>query len=251
MEQNIVSYVVGTESGKQAELTFYDADLIAHTKNLVGFRLAVSKAVIGKCAEYAAMSEDKSYTKAGFKDVADYAGVVFGDKRATVNLYVRVGKYFTVGTGKDVRIVDGLPSELTSGQLLELLPLVTDSGDISKCIEAYSSGALNSRMTTKRTREAVKLLNTVPEAPKAIEQSTSKATDKAPEQSTSKATEQTDEKSTSKATEQATEQEVVSEITLKDIYDLYKSWNAKYRTENPEELKKRAKLEQAFEQMLK
>lgn len=234
----VASFIVAPENGKQNELTFYDPALIQHTKNIMAFNVANSRAVIGKCAEYASMEADGSYKHAGFDSVADYGYTVFGDKRPTVNLYRRIGKYFTIGTGSEVQIVDGLPKELTSGQLLELLPLVTDNGDISACIDAYRNGTLNSRMTTKKTREAVKLINSVAGSARELEEKPAdKPADKPVDKPADKPVDQLVDKPADKP---------AVKVTIKDIYDLYKTWRAENETSDKDELIKRAKLEKAF-----
>ena len=166
--KQVTSLVVQAEYGAKESFEIFDPTLIKHTENIMGFQRAKSKAVIGVCAELARMSEDESYKQASFKSVAEYGLYAFGFKRATSNMYVAVGKAFTEGSGRSVKLKEGLPSTLSAGQMIELLPLVSDNGDITEAVDAFVTGKVNDRMSTKAMREAVKAIRSIPmqEAPK-------------------------------------------------------------------------------------
>ena len=175
--KQVTSLVVQAEYGAKESFEIFDPTLIKHTENIMGFQRAKSKAVIGVCAELARMSEDESYKQASFKSVAEYGLYAFGFKRATSNMYVAVGKAFTEGSGRGVKLKEGLPSTLSAGQMIELLPLVSDNGDITEAVDAFVTGKVNDRMSTKAMREAVKAIRSIPmkEAPQEAPQEAPKS----------------------------------------------------------------------------
>ena len=135
-EQEIVSFEVVAMNGKNKELTFYNSDLIRHTKSIQKYRDAGNLAILAIAHEFDSMDKDESYKTAGFKTVADYGRVVFDYK-------------------------PNLP-KLTVGQMIELLPLVKDGDDVSEVIKALQSGEINCQMSTKAIRDAVSTIRAIP-----------------------------------------------------------------------------------------
>jgi len=161
-EQEIVSFEVVAMNGKNKELTFYNSDLIRHTKSIQKYRDAGNLAILAIAHEFDSMDKDESYKTAGFKTVADYGRVVFDYKPATVSLYMRSARAFlTENEQGEVNYKPNLP-KLTVGQMIELLPLVKDGDDVSEVIKALQSGEINCQMSTKAIRDAVSTIRAIP-----------------------------------------------------------------------------------------
>ena len=157
MKAEVVSYEVTAMNGKQTELTFYNSDLIRHTKSIQKYRDAGNLAVLAIAHEFDSMDKDESYKTAGFKTVADYGRIVFDYKPATVSLYLRSARAFLTENDKgEINYKPNIP-KLTVGQMIELLPLVRDKDgeDISEVVKAFVDGNINDRMSTKALRDAV------------------------------------------------------------------------------------------------
>ena len=157
INSEVVKYDVVALNGRERELTFYDTNLINHTKAIQGYRDAGNLAVLAIAAEMDAIESDKSYEKAGFKSVAEYAQVVFDYKPATVSLYLRSARAFLEKTDNPtdpIRYKGNIP-HITMGQMIELLPLVEKETDISRVEKAFVDGEVNQRMSTKDIRGAV------------------------------------------------------------------------------------------------
>lgn len=160
-KSEIVSYEVVAMNGKQDALTFYNADLIRHTKSIQQFRDAGNLAILAIAHEFDAMDRDESYKTAGFKTVADYGRVVFDYKPATVSLYLRSARAFlTENENGEINYKPNIP-KLTVGQMIELLSLVKDGDDISEVVKAFVDGKLNDRMSTKAMRDAVSSIRAI------------------------------------------------------------------------------------------
>jgi adenine-specific DNA glycosylase len=154
-KSEVVSYEVIAMNGKQKELTFYNAKLIEHTKRIQKLRDAGNLAILAIANVFDAMDKDESYKTAGFKTVAEYGRIVFDYKPSTVSLYLRSARAFLTNNEKgEVIFRENLP-KLTVGQMIELLPLVTDETNIDKVITAFQDGNINQRMSTKDMRDAV------------------------------------------------------------------------------------------------
>ena len=151
----VVSYEVTAMNGKQTELTFYNSDLIRHTKSIQKYRDAGNLAVLAIAHEFDSMDRDESYKTAGFKTVADYGRIVFDYKPATVSLYLRSARAFlTENENGEINYKPNIP-KLTVGQMIELLPLVKDGEDITEVVKAFVDGNINDRMSTKALRDAI------------------------------------------------------------------------------------------------
>lgn len=160
-KSEIVSYEVVAMNGKQDALTFYNADLIRHTKSIQQYRDAGNLAILAIAHEFDAMDRDESYKTAGFKTVADYGRVVFDYKPATVSLYLRSARAFlTENENGEINYKPNIP-KLTVGQMIELLSLVKDGDDISEVVKAFVDGKLNDRMSTKAMRDAVSSIRAI------------------------------------------------------------------------------------------
>lgn len=168
--QEMVSYEVSAMNGKQTELTFYNANLIEHTKKIQQYRDAGNLAILAIAHEFDAMDRDESYKTAGFKTVADYGRVVFDYKPATVSLYLRSARAFLVENEEgEVNYKPNLP-KLTVGQMIELLPLVKDGEDVSEVVKGFVDGNLNDRMSTKAMRDAVNSIRAIPTKAKEVKE---------------------------------------------------------------------------------
>lgn len=157
VSSEVVKYDVVALNGKERELTFFDSELIEHTKRIQKYRDAGNLAVLAIASELDAMEADNSYAKAGFKTVAEYAQVVFDYKPATVSLYLRSARAFlekSDNADMPVNFKGNIP-HLTVGQMIELLPLVKNETDISEVEEAFADSTINQRMSTKDLRKAV------------------------------------------------------------------------------------------------
>lgn len=156
----LLSLDVVSMNGKDAgeTLKLYDTKLIEHTNVITKYRDAGNMSILAIAHEMAKIENDESYKKAGFKSVAEYANVVFDYKRPTVVLYLKCAKAFlTDGENGLVAFKGNLP-KFTIGQLIELLPMVKDSYDITAVKEAIANGEINNRMSTKAVRKAVQSL---------------------------------------------------------------------------------------------
>lgn len=161
-EAEIVSYDVVAMNGKTKELTFYNADLIRHTKSIQTYRDAGNYAILAIAHEFDSMDKDESYKTAGFKTVAEFGRIVFDYKPATVSLYLRSARAFlTDSENGKVNFKPHLP-KLSVGQMIELLPLVKDGDDISDVLKALQSGEINCQMSTKAIRDAVSSIRAIP-----------------------------------------------------------------------------------------
>lgn len=161
-QAEVVTYEVIAMNGKERNLTFYNQNLIDHTKRIQQYRDAGNMAILAIAHELDAMDQDESYKTAGFKSVAEYGQVVFDYKPATVSLYVRSARAFLTADAKgNLDFAKGIP-HLTVGQMIELLPLVENESDITKVTKALADGEVNQRMSTKDIRKAVQGLRAIP-----------------------------------------------------------------------------------------
>lgn len=159
----LVSYDVVAMNGKEAgtALKLYNSDLINHTKKIQQYNNAGNLSRLGIAKELADVDTDESYKEAGFKSVADYAFELFDYKRPTTCLYIKVGRAFLTYDKNGVpTMVRNLPM-MTVGQMIELLPLVKNDTDVSEVCKAIADGTVNSRMSTKAIRSAVRSLNAI------------------------------------------------------------------------------------------
>lgn len=180
-EQEIVKYEIVAVNGKERNLTFYDGALIKHTDNIVKFRDAGNLAVLAIAHELAEMDKDKSYAKAGFKTVAEYAQVIFDYKPATVSLYVRAAKAFLtngIDDNNPIAFIGNIPT-ITVGQMIELLPLVKNETDITAVENSFVNGDINQRMSTKEMRKAVNAIRGISTTKDKKDKEEETATDKA------------------------------------------------------------------------
>lgn len=161
-QAEVVKYDIVAMNGKERDLTFYDPQLIAHTENIIKFRDAGNLAALAIAHEMDAMDRDGSYAKAGFKSVAEYGQIVFDYKPATVSLYLRSARAFLEEDENGAIKFRGELPKLTLGQMLEMLPLVEKETDISAVEDAFKSGDLNQRMSTKDIRAAIKGIKGIP-----------------------------------------------------------------------------------------
>lgn len=161
IKAEVVSYEVTAMNGKQTELTFYNSDLIRHTKSIQKYRDAGNLAVLAIAHEFDSMDKDESYKTAGFKTVADYGRIVFDYKPATVSLYLRSARAFLIENEKgEINYKPNIP-KLTVGQMIELLPLVKDGEDVTDVVKAFVDGNINDRMSTKALRDAVSSIRAI------------------------------------------------------------------------------------------
>ena len=153
----LVSLDVVSMNGKDAgeTLKLYDTKLIEHTNVITKYRDAGNMSILAIAHEMAKIENDKSYEKAGFKSVAEYANVVFDYKRPTVVLYLKCAKAFLTDDENGIVTYRSNLPKFTIGQLIELLPMVKNGNDISQVIEAIANGDINNRMSTKAVRKAV------------------------------------------------------------------------------------------------
>lgn len=156
----LVSMDIVAMNGKEELIKLYDNTLIQHTENIQKFRDAGNYAILAIANELRVIEDDKSYEKAGFKNVAEYANVVFDYKRPTVSMYTRVARAFIEQKDGTLAFRGNLPN-MTVGQMMELLPLVKNGDDISEVLDKFADGTLNSRMSTKRLRTEVSQLNAI------------------------------------------------------------------------------------------
>ena len=167
-QAEVVSFEVVAMNGKNKDLTFYNADLIRHTKSIQKYRDAGNLAILAIAHEFDSMDRDESYKTAGFKTVADFGRVVFDYKPATVSLYLRSARAFLTENEKgEVNYKPNLP-KLTVGQMIELLPLVKDGEDVSEVIKALQSGEINCQMSTKAIRDVVSSIRAIPTKAKEV-----------------------------------------------------------------------------------
>lgn len=167
-QNDVVSFEVVAMNGKTKELTFYNNDLIRHTKSIQKYRDAGNLAILAIAHEFDAIDKDESYKTAGFKTVADYGRVLFDYKPATVSLYLRSARAFLIENEKgEVNYKPNLP-KLTVGQMIELLPLVKDGEDVSEVVKALQSGEINCQMSTKAIRDAVSSIRAIPSKSKEV-----------------------------------------------------------------------------------
>lgn len=152
---SLVSMDIVAMNGKEEVIKLYDTTLIKHTEEIQKFRDAGNLAILAIAHELRTIEDDKSYEKAGFKNVAEYANVVFDYKRPTVSMYVRVAKAFISKSEDGKYQFNGNLPNMTVGQMMELLPLVKDSTNIDAVLEKFADGTLNNRMSSKKLRQEV------------------------------------------------------------------------------------------------
>lgn len=152
---SLVSMDIVAMNGKEEVIKLYDTTLIKHTEEIQKFRDAGNLAILAIANELRTIEDDKSYEKAGFKNVAEYANVVFDYKRPTVSMYVRVARAFISKSDDGKYQFNGNLPSMTVGQMMELLPLVKNGTDIQTVLDKFADGTLNSRMSTKKMRQEV------------------------------------------------------------------------------------------------
>lgn len=152
---SLVSMDIIAMNGKEEVIKLYDTTLIKHTEDIQKFRDAGNLAILAIAHELRTIEDDKSYEKAGFKNVAEYANVVFDYKRPTVSMYVRVARAFISKSEDGKYQFNGNLPNMTVGQMMELLPLVKDGTNIDTVLEKFADGTLNNRMATKKLRQEV------------------------------------------------------------------------------------------------
>jgi hypothetical protein len=152
---SLVSMDIVAMNGKEEVIKLYDTTLIKHTEEIQKFRDAGNLAILAIANELRTIEDDKSYEKAGFKNVAEYANVIFDYKRPTVSIYVRVARAFISKSEDGKYQFNGNLPNMTVGQMMELLPLVKDGTNIEAVLEKFEDGTLNSRMSSKKIRQEV------------------------------------------------------------------------------------------------
>lgn len=152
---SLVSMDIVAMNGKEEVIKLYDTTLIKHTEEIQKFRDAGNLAILAIAHELRTIDDDKSYEKAGFKNVAEYANVIFDYKRPTVSMYIRVARAFISKSEEGNYQFNGNLPNMTVGQMMELLPLVKDGTDIQTVLDKFSDGTLNSRMSAKKLRQEV------------------------------------------------------------------------------------------------
>lgn len=178
----LVTLEVNAMNGKKDVIKLYDSALISHTENIQKYRDAGNLAIIAIANELRNVDTDESYKKAGFKNVAEYANIVFDYKRPTVSMYIRVANAFIDNTENGgFKFKEGLPN-LSVGQMIELLPLVKDDGSLDDVFQAFIDGKVNDRMSTKKIRQAVQSMQAIETT--ATETETETATETATETET-------------------------------------------------------------------
>lgn len=113
--------------------------------------------------------------KAGFKNVAHYAEVVFGYKKAMTSNLIRIGTQYVVhDKNKYYTILENDGSDFTVSQLQECLKL-----DVATVQDLVEEKTITADMTCKEIREVVKEITTDTEEkePDTAEESTSTAED--------------------------------------------------------------------------
>lgn len=94
--------------------------------------------------------------KAGFKNVAHYAEVVFGYKKAMTSNLIRIGSQYVVhDKNKYYTILEDNGVDFTTSQLQECLKL-----DVATVQELVEEKTITADMTCKEIREVVKELTT-------------------------------------------------------------------------------------------
>lgn len=152
---SLVSMDIVAMNGKEEIIKLYDTTLIKHTEEIQKFRDAGNLAILAIAHELRTIDEDKSYEKAGFKSVSEYANIVFDYKRPTVSMYIRVARAFISKSEEGNYQFNGNLPSMTVGQMMELLPLVKDGTDIQIVLDKFADGTLNSRMSAKKLRQEV------------------------------------------------------------------------------------------------
>lgn len=157
----LVTMELQAMNGKKDIIKLYDTQLISHTENIQKYRDAGNLAIIAIANELRNVDKDESYKKAGFKSVAEYANIVFDYKRPTVSMYVRVANAFIDNTPEGgFQFKENIP-QLSVGQMIELLPLVGEDGNLDEVINAFVNGKVNDRMSTKKIRQAVQSMQAI------------------------------------------------------------------------------------------
>lgn len=151
----LVSLEITAQTGKDELIKLYDQTLINHTKTIQSYRDAGNLTILGIAEEMRELDEDGSYTKAGFKTVAEYASVCFDYKRQTVQLYIKAATYFLTKTDGKLALADTDLPWFSMGQMIELLPLC-DAEGLEGVKQALADGTINQRMSAKKLRTAVK-----------------------------------------------------------------------------------------------
>lgn len=158
---NTTELVAQTFNGYGVEnVKFHNAALIEHTEKIIQYREVGKKAELGICYELGQVKNDDLYKKAGFKSIGEYGNVMFDYKPSTTGLYAQIGQAFVVMKENVPCVRDELPS-FTTGQLLELLPLVNAEGDVSDIVKLLNDGEIGQFSTTKAIRNAVKSFNAI------------------------------------------------------------------------------------------
>ena len=94
--------------------------------------------------------------KAGFKNVAHYAGVVFGYKKAMTSNLIRIGTQYVIhDKNKYYTILENDGSDFTVSQLQECLKL-----DVATVQDLVEEKTITADMTCKEIRDVVKELTT-------------------------------------------------------------------------------------------
>lgn len=151
----LLSLEIMAQTGKDELIKLYDQTLINHTKTIQSYRDAGNLTILGIAQEMRELDEDGSYSKAGFKSVAEYAGVCFDYKRQTVQLYIKAATYFLTKIDGKLALADTDLPWFSMGQMIELLPLC-DAEGLDGVKDALADGTINQRMSAKKIRTAVK-----------------------------------------------------------------------------------------------
>lgn len=158
---NTTELVAQTFNGYGVEnVKFHNADLIQHTEKIIQYREVGKKAELGICYELGQVKNGDLYKKAGFKSIGEYGNVMFDYKASTTGLYAQIGQAFVVMNENVPCVREELPA-FTTGQLLELLPLVNADGDVSDIVKLLNDGEIGQFSTTKAIRNAVKGFNAI------------------------------------------------------------------------------------------
>lgn len=161
--EKITNAVTKTEKGVQVIFRgqayyFQNEELASYTNLIFSIGDGMRKSTIQTAKILQKVDDAKAFEKDGFKSTADYAEQIFGFGKASTSTLVRASRAF-INDDLTEKFSNPNPEKpFTMGQLVELLRLK----DENRALELLESGEINSEMSQKEIRTAVKGMLALP-----------------------------------------------------------------------------------------
>lgn len=146
---NLNEIMVANTQNAIASLT--DRKLIQATNRIEKFMIGAKKSLFAIAVELQKIDNQKLWEKDGFKNVSEYGEKILGYKHAMTNNMIRIASNYIEATTQESILPHVEKNDWTLGQLQELLTITPEEAH-----KLVDDNIINSNMSTKKIREAVK-----------------------------------------------------------------------------------------------